>query len=156
MRDAIKAFGNISIQHILGFLVDANIDRLNGIMTGTSWSKSITVGFKFRFPFRFQGQLEEHLCCSVEQGWNAQWSLFRRSIGFGNPDASGGENGEINMERLNKIHSLLRWECFHPINSGRFLALIFLGDSTYRQTFCGPGPDQKSLKLVDKLLITTL
>ena len=43
MTDAIKTFFDIGVQHILGFLVDADVDGVNRIVTGTSWSKTIAV-----------------------------------------------------------------------------------------------------------------
>ncbi len=53
MTDAIETFFDIGIQHILGFLVDADIDGVNRIVTGTSWSKTITIRLELCLPFGF-------------------------------------------------------------------------------------------------------
>jgi hypothetical protein len=56
-------------------------------------------------------------------------------MGLGNPHPADWSRFEIDPHSLNKSHSLLRGQGFHPINSGGFLALVILRNSTYRKTF---------------------
>lgn len=53
MVDAVKAFGDVGVQHPFGFLVDADIDGSNRIPRGASRSKAIAVRLKAGFPLRF-------------------------------------------------------------------------------------------------------
>lgn len=48
----IETAFDISIEDKLWLAPDAEENRFDGIMTGASWSKAITVGFKHRFPRR--------------------------------------------------------------------------------------------------------
>ena len=59
--DAVEALSNIRIQRILGLLLDARKNSLDGIVAGASRSKAITVGFKSRFPFGFKGEFDQCL-----------------------------------------------------------------------------------------------
>ena len=108
MTDAIETFFNIGIQPILGFLVDADRDGVNRIVTGTSWSKTITIRLELGLPFGFSGQFEEHLRCSIEQRGNTQSALFRWGVGFGYPHSPDGSRFEVDAEPLDKTHPLLR------------------------------------------------
>src|SRR5207245_10751686 len=86
-RCMIETLRDVSIQHKLGFLIDTDIDGLDRIMTGTTWSKAIAVRLEPGFPFGFQGELGQHLRRSIEDRRNPQRALFRRILRLANPDA---------------------------------------------------------------------
>lgn len=69
--NAVEAFGYISIQHPFGLLVDAHIDCSNRIPGRASWSKSVAVGFKTRFPLGLKRHFHQRLEGSVEDGRDA-------------------------------------------------------------------------------------
>jgi hypothetical protein len=70
-----EAFGDVRIQHPLRFLVDLDIDRSNRIPGAPSWAKAIAVGFKLRFPCRFQGLGDPTLLGPVCEGGHTQSKL---------------------------------------------------------------------------------
>lgn len=65
MVDSVQAFLDIGIQHTLGQATDIAENRLDGVPCTASGSKAIDVAFEFRFPFRFQHELNQGLTCPV-------------------------------------------------------------------------------------------
>ena len=57
--------GDIRVQHKFWLIADGVKDGFFGILGAAAWAKSITVGFKVGFPFRFQCQLNEALMCPI-------------------------------------------------------------------------------------------
>ena len=53
MVDVIEAPFQISIQDILGLVIDDGIDCCDGIMTGASRAKPIAIGFETCLPCGF-------------------------------------------------------------------------------------------------------
>jgi hypothetical protein len=56
MIDSVEAFGYICIQHIFRFVANCFVNGFDSIMTATSWSETVAVWLKLRFPFWFQGK----------------------------------------------------------------------------------------------------
>src|SRR5690242_13965661 len=72
LSDTVEALGDIGIEHILGFLADSYVNGSNRILTGAARAKSITVGFKARLPFGFEGRGDQPLAGTVCQDGNTQ------------------------------------------------------------------------------------
>jgi hypothetical protein len=106
MVNAIEAFRNIRIQNVFRRLLDALENRFDGIMTGTSRSKSITVRLEPGFPFGFQGEFHQCLPCSVGEGGNAERPLFVGSR-LGDPDPTGRLGLGIEIDMGNQEESFL-------------------------------------------------
>lgn len=70
MIDSVEAFFNIGIKHVFGFMANSGENRLDRIVTGSTRSEAIAVGFKARFPFGFQRAFNQRLARSIRQGWN--------------------------------------------------------------------------------------
>jgi len=134
--DLIEAFSDVGVYHLFGLLVDATVDRLDGIVTGTPRSKSIAIWLEFGLPFGFQREFGKHLCCSIEQRWDAYPTLFHGGVRFGNPDPPNRSCFQLTPQLLNQVHARLRRERFDAIDPGGLLALIVLCDPADRQAFC--------------------
>src|ERR1051326_1776134 len=85
MRQMIEAAFDVRVQHIFGFGADFIENGSDGIVLAASRSESITVGFKLRFPFWFQGLFGECLTGPVVHHRNTKRTLLRPA-GLGNPD----------------------------------------------------------------------
>ena len=75
--DALEALFDISLEHVLWGVLDAEKDGSDSIMGGASWPEPVGVGFKLGFPFRFQRQRDQGLPGSIPHGGNAKWTLFQ-------------------------------------------------------------------------------
>ena len=53
MRDAVKAFFDVGVQDLFGFLANGRDNRCNRIVAGTPRAKAIAVGCEARLPFGF-------------------------------------------------------------------------------------------------------
>lgn len=150
MTDSVETLGDVGIQHILRFLVDAHVNGSNGIVTGSSWSEAIAVGFEFGFPFGFQSEDHQRLASAVGKGRNAERPLF---IGarFGNPDPTDGLWRGLQTQGGDKIQAFFRFQVGDPIDPGSFFALVVLSDFPGGQTTGGPGVEQQTLEVVDFL-----
>jgi hypothetical protein len=71
MRDAVEAFLDVGIQHILGLEPDVVKDGFNRIVGTAARSEPIRVGLELCFPLRFEGQLDQGLPGAVTQGRDA-------------------------------------------------------------------------------------
>src|SRR3990172_3731470 len=76
--NAVEAFRNVAIQHKLPFVTNAYENGFDCIVTGAPWPEPVTVRFKDRFPFGFQGKLQERLFRSVLHGRDTQGPLYIR------------------------------------------------------------------------------
>jgi hypothetical protein len=139
--DAVEALGDVSIEHILGALLDALEDGHDRIMTGPAGSEPEAVGLEPGFPLGFQCELDQRLPCSVGQGGNAEGPLFVGS-GLGNPDPTDGLWPGIQMEAGNQVESRLGFEGGNAIDTGSVLALVVLGHPADGQTLGRPGTHQ--------------
>jgi hypothetical protein len=132
--DAVEAFGNVGIEHILGALLDAFKDGHDRIVAGSAWSKSVAVGLELGFPLGFQCEFDQSLSCSIRQGGNAEGPLFIGS-GLGNPDSTDWLWPGIQIEAGNPVQSLMRFEGSNAIYPRSVLALVVLSHPTDGQTF---------------------
>ena len=57
---------NVGIEHKFGLVFDVQEDGSYRIMTGAPWTKAVTVGFKFRFPFGFERQFHQSLLAAFQ------------------------------------------------------------------------------------------
>ncbi len=57
----IEALGDVSVQDVFGFMIDAGEDGFDRIMTSVSWAEAIAVRFEAGFPLRSQRQFGERL-----------------------------------------------------------------------------------------------
>src|SRR5260370_21218675 len=48
----------------------------NGVLTASSWAKSIAIGFEFGFPFGFQGHFYQCLLTALHHGTNLSLTFF--------------------------------------------------------------------------------
>lgn len=87
MREAVKAFFDVGVQDLCGFLAHGRESRGNRLVAGTPGAKALAVGFEARLPFGFQGAFHEGVAGSLGHGWDAERSLFRRAW-FRDPDAA--------------------------------------------------------------------
>src|SRR5262245_1021607 len=107
MIDAVKALGNINVQHVLRPTCDAGEDRGDGIPTGPTWAKAIGVGRQFGFPLRLQGLAYECLPRPFVLGRNPQRALLRAAT-CGNARASQRGRFAIELELASELPSLGR------------------------------------------------
>ncbi|GHO50435.1 hypothetical protein KSX_85980 [Ktedonospora formicarum] len=70
MVDVIETALQVSIQDILGLVINDDVDGFDSIMTGASWAKAIAVGFEFALPFRFQCQFDKGLMSPINHDRN--------------------------------------------------------------------------------------
>jgi hypothetical protein len=75
-RDLIEALCNISIIAILCFFVDREANSIDRIMTRAAGAKSIAVGFKPRFPFRFERLFDQSLFRAIAYSRNPQFPFL--------------------------------------------------------------------------------
>jgi hypothetical protein len=122
----------VRVENILGFLLDREDNCSHGILTTSSGTKAITVGFKLGFPFRFEGHFYQCLLAAFLHGRNAEWTLFRFSW-LGYPDASNWFGRVVvPMAWVNlpcHFASVFGFDGFHPVDPRRFLALVLLSHS---------------------------
>ena len=69
--NVIETAFQVSIQDILGLVINDDVDGFDSIMTGASWAKAVAIGFKFALPFRFERKLYKSLLSSISHDGNA-------------------------------------------------------------------------------------
>src|SRR5712691_3635805 len=156
MRDPRETRGNIRIQHIFGLKADAVEDGFNRIMHATSWTESVTMWFKLRLPFRFQGQLHQRRMCAVQHGRNAQWTVLLR-IRFRDPDPAGGgwfDTAQV-PQAIHHEEAVGRGHGPNAVDSRGTLPLVVLGDPPDGEGTSGSRLEQKPLQTVDYLAVAT-
>jgi hypothetical protein len=70
-NDVIEGSFELGIEDIFLLLLGRIEDGFDSIMTGTSWSEPIGIGFKSGFPFWLKGEFGEMLPCSFFHDGNA-------------------------------------------------------------------------------------
>src|SRR5215813_2965080 len=85
MFDAVEAFCNVGVEGIFGFMANGRENGADRIMTGSAWTKSITVGFKAGFPFGFEGRGDQTLPGPIGHHGDAERTLLR-GVRFSDPD----------------------------------------------------------------------
>ena len=101
VRDVVEGAFDVGIEHPLLGLVRSSqeVDFLDGIMTASAWSKSITRSLELGFPRRFESVLEHSLKAAINHDRDSKWPQL--VVGFGYVDSSrwfgfpGGVVGEI-------------------------------------------------------------
>src|SRR5712692_12037240 len=125
MIDAVEAFCDVGVEGIFGFMANGRENGGDRIMTGSAWTKSITVGFKAGFPFGFEGRFDQTLQCSIGHHGDAERSLLS-GVRFGDPDPPH------RLDRLSQSQGVrqrepLGWsQRLYPVDSRGFLPLIVL------------------------------
>jgi hypothetical protein len=99
MRDAVKAFFDVGVQDIFGFLANGRENRCNRIVAGTPGAKAIAVGGEARLPFGFQGAFDACVAGSIGHAWDAERSLLRRAW-LRAPDAADRGGGAVEGQGL--------------------------------------------------------
>src|SRR5215470_11139583 len=114
-RCRIEALRDISVQGVLGLLLNRDEDRTDGVVDGSSGSESIAVGFEPCFPFRFKDEFNEGLECPIVECGNRQraFVVFAR---LWNPHPSGGAAGRQRAEMSRQGTTLGGCERFDSVN----------------------------------------
>src|SRR6266542_1490294 len=126
MIDTVETFCNIRIEGIFGFMAQGRENRFDRIVTGSTRSKAIAVGFKAGLPFGFESRFDQTLACPVSHHGNAQGPVLG-GAGLRNPDPTH------RLYRLPKSQVVCQCEAlggsqgFYPIDPRSLLALVLLG-----------------------------
>jgi hypothetical protein len=80
MVDAVEAFPDVGVEHILGFVLDVEEDGRDRIVAGAPWPEAVAVGLELGLPFGFQGELHEGLSCAVVQHGDTQGARLCRRV----------------------------------------------------------------------------
>jgi hypothetical protein len=101
VADVVEATTDIRIKNVYILAVDRLVDGFDSIMTGASWSESVTVWLEFCLPFRFQTQFYQCLVCSVGDDGDTEGPSFRLSR-FRSPYPSGRLRGYLSCQFLHE------------------------------------------------------
>jgi hypothetical protein len=69
--DVIETAFQVSIQDILGLVINDDVDGFDSIMTGASWAKAVAIGLEFALPCWFERKLYKSLLSSISHDGNA-------------------------------------------------------------------------------------
>src|SRR3990167_6050413 len=105
-RDPIEAFCNISIIARLCYFVDRETNCIDRIMARAAGAKSIAVGFKPRFPFRFERLLDQSLFRAIAYSRNSQ-AAFLVGAGFWYLDPTDRTGFPIYLQSRTQLEPLL-------------------------------------------------
>src|SRR5262249_25807700 len=70
--DAVATLGDISVQGVLGLLLNRDEDRTDGIVDRASGAESVAVGLKLGLPLRLQGVFDQGLPCPIMKRGNRE------------------------------------------------------------------------------------
>jgi len=87
--DAVATLGDISVQGVLGLLLNRDEDRTDGIVDRASGAESVAVGLKLGLPLRLQGVFDQGLPCPIMKRGNRERAVFVCSR-FGIPTRLAG------------------------------------------------------------------